>query len=225
MPRQLRAMGKRKPSLDMRYLLIMMRAEETAIQPRQAPAVIACTGQPLQAPLADRETAIQPRQAASPFRHRSLTGRQPSSPGRRPRSSPAPGSPSGTACCPGQCPCQCPCQCYFQRHRMSLQLPACPAVATEVAGNLRVLLRCLYILLELLTGSTEHRKAREIHVRACWCTVSGWCLTKRLRSSSRDPTFAQDAVIHAMHLVCEAIKHDTGDLSISCIAGTYCIHP
>lgn len=47
MPRQLRAMGKRKPSLDMRYLLIMMRAEETAIQPRQAPAVIACTGQPL----------------------------------------------------------------------------------------------------------------------------------------------------------------------------------
>ena len=47
MPRQLRAMGKRKPSLDMRYLLIMMRAEETAIQPIQAPAVIACTGQPI----------------------------------------------------------------------------------------------------------------------------------------------------------------------------------
>ena len=43
MPRQLRAMGKRKPSLDMRYLLIMMSAEETAIQPTQAPAVIACT--------------------------------------------------------------------------------------------------------------------------------------------------------------------------------------
>ena len=47
MPRQLRAMGKRKPSVDMRYLLIMMRAEETAIQPTQAPAVMACTGQPL----------------------------------------------------------------------------------------------------------------------------------------------------------------------------------
>ena len=46
MPRQLRAMGKRKPSLDMRYLLIMMRAEETAIQPRQAPAVITCTIHP-----------------------------------------------------------------------------------------------------------------------------------------------------------------------------------
>jgi hypothetical protein len=43
MPRQDKAMGKWKPSVDIRYLLTMMRAEEMAIQPMQAPAVASCT--------------------------------------------------------------------------------------------------------------------------------------------------------------------------------------